>query len=80
MKGIVAHILGIVNEVFLNAWLLFEKLGRDLTGAATQWIVDNKEDIKQHLQDILDFSNANQNNKLHPTQKPVALLEYLIKT
>lgn len=57
MKGIVAHILGIVNEVFLNAWLLFEKLGRDLTGAATQWIVDNKEDIKQHLQDILDFSN-----------------------
>ena len=57
MKGIVGHILGIVNEVFLNAWLLFEKLGRDLTGAATQWIVDNKDDIKQHLQDILDFSN-----------------------
>ena len=28
---------------------------------------------------ILDFSNPN-NNTLHPTQKPVALLEYLIKT
>ena len=26
------------------------------------------------------FSNANQKNKLHPTQKPVALMEYLIKT
>ena len=26
------------------------------------------------------FSNANQKDKLHPTQKPVALLEYLIKT
>lgn len=26
------------------------------------------------------FSNANQKEKLHPTQKPVALLEYLIKT
>lgn len=29
---------------------------------------------------ILQFSNANRVNKLHPTQKPVALLEYLIKT
>jgi site-specific DNA-methyltransferase (adenine-specific) len=28
----------------------------------------------------LEFSNANQTKKLHPTQKPVALLEYLIKT
>lgn len=30
--------------------------------------------------DILEFSNAAQNGKLHPTQKPVPLLEYLIKT
>lgn len=29
---------------------------------------------------ILDFSNANRTNKVHPTQKPVALFEYLIKT
>ena len=29
---------------------------------------------------LLSISNANQNNKLHPTQKPVELLEYLIKT
>ena len=29
---------------------------------------------------IIEFSNAKQKNKLHPTQKPVALLEYLIKT
>lgn len=30
---------------------------------------------------MLDFSNAgNRNNRLHPTQKPVALMEYLIKT
>ena len=29
---------------------------------------------------ILEFSNANRNNRLHPTQKPVPLLEYLIKT
>jgi DNA modification methylase len=29
---------------------------------------------------ILTFSNANRNNRYHPTQKPVALMEYLIKT
>lgn len=29
---------------------------------------------------ILTVSNAIQKNKLHPTEKPVALLEYLIKT
>lgn len=30
--------------------------------------------------DILEFSNAAQKGKIHPTQKPVALLEYLIRT
>ena len=29
---------------------------------------------------ILDFTNANKKGKQHPTQKPVALMEYLIKT
>ena len=31
-------------------------------------------------QSIIKFSNANQKDKKHPTQKPVKLLEYLIKT
>ena len=30
--------------------------------------------------ELLCFSNASQKNKVHPTQKPVDLLEYLIKT
>ena len=30
--------------------------------------------------DVLKFSNAVSKGKLHPTQKPVSLLEYLIKT
>jgi len=29
---------------------------------------------------IVEFSGANQKEKVHPTQKPVALMEYLIKT
>ena len=29
---------------------------------------------------ILEMSNANQKGKVHPTQKPIALMEYLIKT
>ena len=35
---------------------------------------------KKYPQNVLVYSNASQKNKLHPTQKPVALLEYLIKT
>ena len=35
---------------------------------------------KKYPQNILVYSNASQKNKLHPTQKPVELLEYLIKT
>lgn len=34
----------------------------------------------RYPKNILTFSNANQKGKVHPTQKPVALLEYLIKT
>jgi len=43
---------------------------------------DNKERIYTHLQptNIIKFSNASQKNRLHPTQKPVELLEYLIRT
>ena len=43
----------------------------------------NQEKIvrdKRYPKNLLMFSNASQKNKLHPTQKPVALLEYLIKT
>jgi DNA modification methylase len=35
---------------------------------------------KKYPKSILEISNANQLNKIHPTQKPVDLLEYLIKT
>jgi site-specific DNA-methyltransferase (adenine-specific) len=43
---------------------------------------DNKERTykEKHPKSILEISNANQKGKVHPTQKPVALMEYLIKT
>ncbi len=44
----------------------------------------HKEDIKFNNEyyptSIIEISNANQKAKQHPCQKPVALLEYLIKT
>ena len=41
---------------------------------------ENKEYTHKFPSNILEFSNASQKGKVHPTQKPVALLEYLIKT
>jgi site-specific DNA-methyltransferase (adenine-specific) len=37
-------------------------------------------DGKRYPKSILSFSNADQTNRLHPTQKPVALIAYLIRT
>jgi site-specific DNA-methyltransferase (adenine-specific) len=34
----------------------------------------------KHPKSILEVSNADQRGRLHPTQKPVALMKYLIKT
>ena len=39
----------------------------------------DKSDIK-YPKSILTFSNADKTKNIHPTQKPIALFEYLIKT
>jgi site-specific DNA-methyltransferase (adenine-specific) len=45
-----------------------------------------KHDGKERIYDsylpksILTISNANQRNRIHPTQKPIQLMEYLVKT
>jgi len=36
--------------------------------------------FEKYPKNIIEFSNANQNNKFHPTEKPISILEYLIKT
>ena len=46
-------------------------------------ITPNKTNKKNNIyypKNLLNYSNANQKGKVHPTQKPVPLLEYLIKT
>ena len=37
-------------------------------------------DGKRYPLTVMEFTQQSNSNKLHPTQKPVALLEYLIKT
>jgi len=43
---------------------------------------DGKDRVLEYYEprSLLTFSNANNKDKQHPTQKPVALFEYLIKT
>ena len=41
---------------------------------------ENKVYIKRYPKNIIESSNAYQHGKVHPTQKPVALMEYLIRT
>ena len=40
----------------------------------------NIKSNKYYPKNLINISNASQKGKLHPTQKPVKLMEYLIKT
>jgi DNA modification methylase len=41
---------------------------------------ENKTYTEKYPSNIIQVSNANQKGKVHPTQKPLALMEYLIRT
>jgi len=60
-----------------------ERTGKTYSKGAANGI-QNYGDIrkynKKYPKSIIEESNANQKGKVHPTQKPVALFEYLIKT
>lgn len=55
------------------------KNGENFGGAVIERQYSNPEGL-YYPKSILEVSNANQRGKVHPTQKPVALMEYLIKT
>lgn len=56
------------------------KSGRASTNYDTKWnkSVETKNNGTRYPRDVITFKHDKE--KLHPTQKPVALLEYLIKT
>lgn len=54
---------------------------RESSNYGSQKAVSHKNDSgKRYPVSIIEFSNANRKNRVHPTQKPVELMEYLIKT
>jgi site-specific DNA-methyltransferase (adenine-specific) len=52
----------------------------ELFGGKHRHTISRKEDGSRHPIDVLRFSSVNNQYLLHPTQKPVALFEYMIKT
>ena len=50
------------------------------TGIVNNVFKENKKYEFYYAKSNVEVSNASQKEKVHPTQKPVALLEYLIKT
>ena len=67
------HILPIKKEKFRWEW--------NMTKSVVDWERIYKEYTHDTPHQLLEFSRDNWcRNSLHPTQKPVALIEYLIKT
>lgn len=52
----------------------------DILGNSLKVMENFKIYKEKYPSNLLEFSNAKQKGKFHPTQKPVALMEYLIKT
>jgi site-specific DNA-methyltransferase (adenine-specific) len=52
--------------------------GEAFNGKVKKRVYDNKG--LKYPKSIITISNANQRDKVHPTQKPLALFEYLVKT
>ena len=72
----------------VNYYPIMETRGkpRDKSGYTTSdnyGVIPSKSKVKNNVyypKNLLEYSNASQKGKVHPTQKPVALLEYLIQT
>ena len=56
----------------------YDSNGETFGGARVKRVHDNKG--LGYPKNLITISNADQVGRLHPTQKPVALIEYLIRT
>ena len=55
----------------INKSTTYGKVKKDMSGGG---------DTERYPRSVIKFSTDKQKNSIHPTQKPVALFEYLIKT
>ena len=79
-----------MEQLIISTYIAGETSLRDVAGicgtnhhTVKRVLIKNSISIvrdKKYPKNVLQFSNASQKGKLHPTQKPVSLLEYLIKT
>ena len=83
--GKCSHNSKVVMKYYPQGLHRIDKIVKDNTGGRTSGLRDNRKMFPDYLQEytgypksILEFSSETKN--VHPTQKPVALLEYLIKT
>ena len=57
-----------------------KEVSNSLYGENRQLAKEPEENDLYYPKSIIEMSNANKKNKIHPTEKPVELVEYLIKT
>jgi site-specific DNA-methyltransferase (adenine-specific) len=63
-----------IERIYKDKYGGGEAFGKKGTGEKT-WRLTDKQPVS-----IIDISNANKTGNTHPTQKPIALFEYLIRT
>ena len=68
---------GIIYGNFQNDRKSKYNKGEDIYGKEKEFGISHMSNFPKQ---IIEFSNPSGKGQLHPTQKPVALLEYLVKT
>ena len=70
----------LINKLKINEYKDFKPYDELLKINNKYKKIFNLPKNKKVLKNVLEFKKDTQTSRLHPTQKPVALLEYLIKT
>ena len=69
----------------MRIWKKWSRWWKKEHSTWTLWdsiLINNWSDVSElkYPKNIIEFSNADRTKNIHPTQKPVALIEYLVKT